>query len=65
MIEIANDVLGKRSNRVVNLLVQAEDNAPSLKTYANQARRVTQMFIDKNLADQLYEKYMFLIQELN
>ncbi len=65
MIELAHEVLGKRANRVVNLLAQAEDNAPSLKTYANQARRVTQMFIDKSLADQLYEKYLFLIQELN
>ena len=45
--------------------MQAEDNAPSLKTYCNQARRVTQMFIDKGLADQLYERFMFLIQELN
>ncbi len=65
LIEIANEVLGKRANRVVNLIVQAEDNAPSLKTYCNQARRVTQMFIDKGLADQLYERFMFLIQELN
>jgi hypothetical protein len=65
MIEIANEVLGKRANRVINLLAQAEDNAPSLKTYANQARRVTQMFIDKTLADQLYERFLFLIQELS
>ncbi|NWJ45473.1 MAG: DUF4388 domain-containing protein [Chloroflexi bacterium] len=64
MIAIANEVLGKRANRVVNLLAQAEDNTPSLKTYANQARLVTQMFIDKNLADQLYERFLFLIQEL-
>lgn len=65
LIEIAQEILGKRANRVVNLIAQAEDNAPSLKTYCNQARRVTQMFIDKGLADQLYERFMFLIQELN
>ncbi|MEI7555695.1 DUF4388 domain-containing protein [Candidatus Chlorohelix sp.] len=64
MIAVANEVLGKRANRVVNLLSQAEDNTPSLKTYANQSRLVTQMFIDKNLADQLYERFLFLIQEL-
>lgn len=65
LIEISQEILGKRANRVVNLIAQAEDNAPSLKTYCNQARRVTQMFIDKGLADQLYERFMFLIQELN
>jgi Domain of unknown function (DUF4388) len=64
MIEIAHEILGKRSSRVVSLIAQSEDDAASLKTYANQARRVTQMFIDKGLADKLYERFLFLINEL-
>ena len=65
IIEIAQDVFGKRSGRVVQLISQSEDNTPALKTYCNQARRVAQMFIDKTLADQFYERAMFLLQELN
>lgn len=65
VIDIATDVFGKRAGRVVQLLSQSEDNAPALKTYCNQARRVAQMFIDKNLADTFYERAMFLLQELN
>jgi hypothetical protein len=65
IIEIAHEIFGKRSSRVVQLISQAEDNAPALKTYCNQARRVAQMFIDRNLADQFYERAMFLLQELN
>ncbi len=64
IIEIAQDVFGKRAGRVVQLLAQSEDNTPALKTYCNQARRVGQMFIDKTLADQFYERAMFLLQEL-
>jgi hypothetical protein len=65
IIEIAEEIFGKRSNRVVQLVSQAEDNGPALKTYCNQARRVAQMFIDRSLADQFYERAMFLLQELN
>jgi hypothetical protein len=64
MIEIAHEILGKRSSRIVSLIAQSDDDAASLKTYANQARRVTQMFIDKGLADKLYERFLFLINEL-
>lgn len=64
MIEIAHEILGKRSSRVVSLIAQSDSDTASLKTYANQARRVTQMFIDKGLADQLYERFLFLINEL-
>jgi hypothetical protein len=65
IIDIANEVFGKRSGRVVQLISQSEDNAPALKTYCNQARRVAQMFIDKGLADQFYERAMFLLQDMN
>ena len=65
IIDIAQDVFGKRAGRVVQLISQSEDNTPALKTYCNQARRVAQMFIDKTLADQFYERAMFLLQELN
>lgn len=65
IIEIAHEIFGKRSGRVVQLITQSEDNPPALKTYCNQARRVAQMFIDKTLADQFYERAMFLLQELN
>lgn len=64
IIEIAQEVFGKRASRVVSLIGQSEDDAASLKTYCNQARRVAQMFIDKTLADQFYERSMFLLQEL-
>ncbi len=64
IIEIAKEIFGNRANRVVQLISQAEDNAPSLKTYCNQARRVAQMFIDRNLADQFYERTMFLLHDL-
>lgn len=65
IIEIAQEVFGKRASRVVSLVGQSEDDVASLKTYCNQARRVAQMFIDKSLADQFYERSMFLLQELN
>jgi len=64
IIEIAQEVFGKRASRVVSLMGQSEADAASLKTYCNQARRVAQMFIDKTLADQFYERSMFLLQEL-
>jgi hypothetical protein len=64
IIEIAQEVFGKRASRVVSLVGQSDDDVASLKTYCNQARRVAQMFIDKNLADQFYERAMFLLQEL-
>jgi hypothetical protein len=65
IIEIAQEVFGKRASRVVSLLGQSEEDVASLKTYCNQARRVAQMFIDKTLADQFYERAMFLLQELS
>ncbi len=65
IIEIAQEIFGKRSSRVVQLIAQSEDNTPALKTYCNQARRVAQMFIDRSLADQFYERAMFLLQDLN
>ncbi len=64
IIEIAQEVFGKRASRVVSLIGQSDDDVASLKTYCNQARRVGQMFIDKTLADQFYERAMFLLQEL-
>ncbi len=65
VIEVAQEIFGKRAGRVVQVLNQSENNVPALKTYCNQARRVAQMFIDKNLADQFYERAMFMLQELN
>ncbi|MEI6043532.1 MAG: hypothetical protein WCS37_03965, partial [Chloroflexota bacterium] len=65
IIEIAQEVFGKRASRVVSLIGQSEEDVASLKTYCNQARRVGQMFIDKTLADQFYERAMFLLQELS
>ncbi|HEX2911794.1 MAG TPA: DUF4388 domain-containing protein [Chloroflexia bacterium] len=65
LIELAQEIFGKRSSRIVQLISQAEDNAPSLKTYCNQARRVAQIFIDKQLADDFYERALFMLQELN
>lgn len=63
IVELAAETFGKRSNRVVQLLIQSEENLPALKNYCNQARRVAQMFIDKSLADQFYERAMLLLQE--
>lgn len=65
IVELAEEIFGKRSNRVVQLLIQSEENLPALKTYCNQARRVAQMFIDKSLADLFYERAMALLQELS
>jgi hypothetical protein len=65
IVELAEEIFGKRSNRVVQLLIQSEEQLPALKNHCNQARRVAQMFIDKSLADQFYERAMSLLQEHN
>jgi hypothetical protein len=65
IVELAEEIFGKRSNRVVQLLIQSEEQLPALKNHCNQARRVAQMFIDKSLADQFYERAMLLLQEQN
>ena len=63
LIELAEQIFGKRSNRVVQLLIQSAENLPALTNCCNQARRVAELFIDKGLADNFYERAMLLLQE--
>jgi hypothetical protein len=63
LIELAEEIFGKRSNRVVQLLIQSEETTPALVNCCNQARRVAQLFIDKNLADVFFKRAMLLLQE--
>lgn len=63
LIELAEEIFGKRSNRVVQLLIQSEETIPALVNCCNQARRVAQQFIDKNLADGFFKRAMQLLQE--
>lgn len=64
IVELAEEIFGKRSNRVVQLLIQSEETLPALTNCCNQARRVAEMSTDKDLADQFYERAMLLLQEL-
>ena len=64
IVELAEEILGKRSNRVVQLLIQAEENLASLINCCNQARRVAEMSTDKNLAEQFYKRAMLLLLDL-
>ncbi len=64
IVELAEEILGKRSNRVVQLLIQSEENLSSLINCCNQARRVAEMSTDKNLAEQFYKRAMLLLLEL-
>ncbi len=63
LIELAEEIFGNRSTRVVQLLIQAGENLPALMNCCDQARRVAQLFIEKNLADTFYERAMLLLQE--
>jgi hypothetical protein len=63
LVELAEEIFGKHSNRVVQLLIQSEESLTALTKCCNQARRVSQLFLDKALADTFYERALLLLQE--
>lgn len=63
LVELAEEIFGKRSNRVVQLLIQSAENLPALENCCSQARRVAQLYMDNGLADTFYERAIVLLQE--
>ena len=64
MKAVAIEALGKKANRIVNIIAQAKNTPECLKAAAEQTRKETLTFMDKALAERLYQQFINIIQEL-
>ncbi len=53
MIEIAEEVLGEHSDKVVAVLRNSEESISSLEQACDQAEKITRLFIDRKNAGEL------------